>query len=94
MSRLRFAVRVMRPLPFPDFSYSFLRYIVVPDDASPPAGACVCMRGGITETGLGGDELPDGILSFGVVSFQKLLLGGRMWYEERVVADIISDSAT
>ena len=23
MSRLRFAVRVMRPLPFPDFSYSF-----------------------------------------------------------------------
>ncbi len=52
------------------------------------------MRGGITETGLGGDELPDGILSFGVVSFQKLLLGGRTWYEERVVADIISDSAT
>ena len=83
MSRLRFAVRVMRPLPFPDFSYS-----------SPPAGACVCIRGGITETGLGGDELPDGILSFGVVSFQKLLLGGWTWYEERVVADIISDSAT
>ena len=52
------------------------------------------MRGGITETGLGGDELPDGILSFGVVSFQKLLLGGQTWYEERVVADIISDSAT
>ena len=44
--------------------------------------------------GLGGDELPDGILSFGVVSFQKLLLGGWTWYEERVVADIISDSAT
>ena len=71
-----------------------MRSIVVPADASPPAGACVCMRGGITETGLGGDELPDGFLSFGVVSFQKLLLGGRMWYEERVVADIISDSAT
>ena len=52
------------------------------------------MRGGITGTGLGGDELPDGILSFGVVSFQKLLLGGQTWYEERVVADIISDSAT
>lgn len=79
---------------FPIFHTPFLRYIVVPDDASPPAGACVCIRGGITETGLGGDELPDGILSFGVVSFQKLLLGGWTWYEERVVADIISDSAT